>query len=298
MKTLAEDIENLIAQRDICRDTANQYRKAIACFSEFLKRPAKRRDLTEKNVNEWLACLLPKFSPETVRNRKGGITAVWNWLAANDQVSSYNPNKMRNIRVPEHVPSAWSLDQVRLLLSAAASVKGFLRCGLKASDMLRAWVLLAYETGLRTGDILRLTCDSIQGNQVFIVQHKTQRPHVARITDHTLEAIEPLLKLRRKHLFGFPRATARRWELHLFTQAEGLGFRRRYRQGLGTLRKTHGTEVCRISDLNAAAISLGHVSGSMIARRHYVQPDALGLPVSPPQLLGKDYDRARNQETG
>jgi integrase len=173
---------------------------------------------------------------------------------------------------------------VRILLKAASLVNGSLRCGLSARDMLTAWILVAYETGLRPGDIMMLKSTDIEGNVIRIVQRKTGNVHCCSITNSTSVALSRLCTPKRQYLFGLPKSTRRKWELLLFQIAENLGLTRKYRQGLGTLRKTHATEVCRISDANAAALSLGHVSGSEIARKHYIQPDAMGLPKSPPKI--------------
>jgi integrase len=280
---LISDVESLICERTIGKGTQDQYRRAIKCYSNFLTEPAKRTHLKELQVNRWLMSLDGQKAPETIRGRKAGITAVWNWLAETGQVKHYNPNRLRRIRVPEKIPIAWSVENVRALLAGAATVKGTLRCGVKASDMLTAWIWLGYEAGIRPGDILQLSADQI-GKRVHIVQHKTRKQHSFELSDHALAALRPLIALGRRSVFGLPRSTARRWELRLFQAAKEFGFQRRTGQGLGTLRKTHGTEVCRRSGIDAAALSLGHVSGTLVARRSYVQPDAIRTPPPPPSL--------------
>lgn len=62
---LTKDLETLISQRPIGKDTANQYRKAIDCFSNFLGRPAKRTDLREFLINRWLTSLPSTLAPDT-----------------------------------------------------------------------------------------------------------------------------------------------------------------------------------------------------------------------------------------
>lgn len=280
---LLNDVENLIAERPICKGTQDQYRRSVRCYSEFLCQPAKRGDLTEPPVNRWLLSLEGRKAPETIRGRKAGITAVWNWLAEIGSVPHYNPNRLRRIKTCTKPPTAWSVQNVRALLAGAADVQGQLRCGMKASELLKAWVWLGYESGIRPSDILRLSADQI-GATVTITQHKTGKPHSFQLSPDALAALQPLIGEERERVFGMPRSTARRWELALFKAAAAHGFLRRKGQALGTLRKTHGTEVCRASGLEAAASSLGHVSGTAIARRSYVQPDAIATPPQPPSL--------------
>jgi integrase len=280
---LTKDVEDLICERPICVGTQNQYRRSVKCYSTFLGEPAQRTHLVEQIVNRWLISLEGTKAPETIRGRKSGITALWNWLAELGQVSHYNPNRLRRIKLEEKPPVAWSIKNVQALLAGAAEVQGTLDCGLKASELLTAWVWIGYESGLRPGDILRIRVEQL-GDRVAIVQHKTRKPHCFKLSDQALAALQPLLQDGRDQAFGLPRSTARRWELKLFEAAEKFGFTRRRGQALGTLRKTHGTEVCRESGLTAAAQSLGHVSGTLIARRSYVQPDAIEDPPAPPSL--------------
>jgi integrase len=280
---LISDCEAMIASRTICVGTQNQYRRAIRCYSEYLHHAAQRVDLLETQVNQWLCSLVDRASPETIRGRKAGITAIWNWLAGQHLVPAYNPNLLRRIDLRWKPPRAWAVDDVRILIAAAAQVRGQLASGVPAADLLTAWIWLGYESGLRPSDIQRLQVNQL-GECVAICQHKTGQPHVFRLSPTAVAALSVVVQSGRDTVFGLPRSTMRRWELKLFAQAELMGFKRLPRQGLGTLRKTHGTEVCRHSGLSAASISLGHVSGTLVAKRSYVQPDALAPPPAPPRL--------------
>lgn len=290
---LTKDLETLISQRPIGKDTANQYRKAIDCFSNFLGRPAKRTDLREFLINRWLTSLPSTLAPDTVRSRKAGLLVLWNWLASLERVKPYNVRLLRTVKKPAILPTSWTIPQVRILLASAQQIPDRLQCGVTASELLTAWILVGYETGMRPGDIMLLKPANLDNGVIKIVQHKTGYLHCAKITHHTQEALEKLASYKRPYLFGLAKSTRRTWEKKLFDVAETLGFNRQYRQGLGTLRKTHATEVCRSSDASAAAFSLGHVGGSQIAIRHYISPDAIGLPKSPPNLGEVDDGKER-----
>jgi integrase len=290
---LKTDLEFLISQRPISKDTANQYRKAIDCFSDFLGRPAKRTDLSEPLINRWLTSLPSTLAPDTVRIRKAGVLVLWNWLASLERVKPYNVRLIRTVKKPTILPASWTIPQVRILLQAATRIPDRLQCGITARELLTAWILVGYETGMRPGDIMLLKPVNVDGNVIRIIQHKTGYVHCSRITNHTRAALETLAGYKRPYLFGLAKSTRRTWEKRLFDVAETLGFTRTYRQGLGTLRKTHATEICRTSDASAAAFSLGHVGGSQIAIRHYISPDAIGLPKSPPEIGGAQDGKKR-----
>lgn len=280
---LISDVEDLIAERPICLGTQNQYRRSVRCYSSFLEKPAERTDLIEPVVNRWLLSLEGTKEPETIKGRKAGITAIWNWLAKQGEVGHYNPLRLRKIKLPEKVPVAWSVENVRALLGGAGEVSGTLRSGLAASDFLTAWVWLAFESGIRPSDARLLRVDQI-GQVVTIIQHKTGKLHSFQLSSHAIAALQRCCLSGHDRLFGLPKSTARRWELLLFKAAEKHGFTRQPGQALGTLRKTHGTEVCRRFGLEAAARSLGHVSGVQVARRSYVDPTAYPAPLEPPSL--------------
>lgn len=281
---LIDDLNALTSERQLDHGTEANYRRAIRNYSTFLGHPALRADLTEAQVNAWLKHLETQYKPPTVIGHKRGITVLWNWLASRNEVPHYNQNRMRRIRVPRKPPVAWSIQNVIALLKAAQQMPGKLRCGIKLSDLMTAWVSVAYETGMRPKDMMLLTFSSIVQNRVFIVQHKTQQPHMCSLSKPTMDAIERLRREGTDAVFGIPKSTMRAHEVRLFELAKTFGFDRRKGQSVGTLSKTHGTEIAREHGLEAAAHSLGHISGTNIARDHYVQPDALAMPPAPPEI--------------
>lgn len=281
---LRTDVERYITTSGIGRLTALQYRKSVSCYSEYLTRPARRPDLVEDRVNSWLTFIADGLAPCTTRNRKRGITALWNWLATRGDVAFYNPRALRRIRVPKKPPAAWTIQQVRQLLAGADSVSGQLRCGIDARDLMRAWVLMAYETGLRPSDMFRLRWSELDGERLAICQHKTAVPHVAVLSKDTVAAVEKLRNSNSTTIFILRKGGMRRWELLLFAAAREFGFNRRIGQSSGTLRKTAATETARVAGVEAAARLLGHRSGTQVVIESYIQPDAIA-PNAPPQAL-------------
>lgn len=297
-KMLLDAVEAMIAERPVERDTGQNYRRSIRFFGTHLGRPATADDLKEQLVNDWLATVAKARSPATVRGHKASITSVWNWLAEQRLVEPYHPRRLRRIRVTTPAPMPWSMDQVRSLLKGADALKGRLLSGLAASDLMRAWVIVGYESALRPSDMRRLSPRSILGSRIVVVQHKTGQPHSCTLSPTALESLQPLIAIGGETLFPSSKDTIRRWELLLFESAKEYGFTRQRRQGIGTLRKTNATEVCRRDGIDAAAKSLGHISGTMIARRHYVAPDAIAETPSPPALIHALAKPKRNHRKG
>ena len=288
---LSEDVENYCAFASIERITHQQYCRSVSCYSQHLGRDATRDDLREPPVNRWLADVATRLSAFTVLGRKRGLTPVWNWLAGQGLVPWYNARALRRTKVVYPPVQAWSVSQVRALLDGAAEVPGKLTCGVSGSDLMRAWVLVAYETGLRPSDLYRVTWDQLHDNKLGLVQHKTHYGHAAQLSDAAMAALRPLRDADSSTIFVLGKNSMRRWELKLFAAAADHGFTRRKGQSSGTLRKTHGTEVCRVEGLPTAAQSLGHVDGIRVARQSYCEADAI-RPTKPPTALINALKRA------
>lgn len=281
---LINDVESMISERPVCQLTAKNYLRTIRYFGEFLGRIAKRQDLFEKQVNRFLAHVAANKSTSTTRGHRASLTTLWNWLAEQNLVRAYDPRRLRIVRLEVEPPCAFSLTQVRQLLAAAELVEHPCNHG-TASEMLRAWILLAYESGLRPSDLRRLKPVHFATETITIRQHKTGKPHSFTISESTRAALKPLIDAGNPTIFPDSKFAIDRWGKRLMAQAEAMGFTRRVRQGLGTIRKTHATEVCRQHGLESAAQSLGHVSGTMIVRRYYVEPSAISTAPPPPPLI-------------
>ena len=289
-KILKTDVENYIAFASVEHSTALQYNKSVTCFSEFLGRSAERGDLREATVNNWLNHVSTRLSPFTVLGRKRGITPVWNWLAKQGKVKGYDENLLRRTKVVYPEVTAWTTNQVRALVLAAADLKGRLECGVHASALMKAYVLVAYETGFRPSDMRILKWSQFRDGTFRIVQHKTRYAHSQMLSPLAASALDAIRNSGSEKVFILSKGGLRRWELLLFEKAKDYGFSRRKGQACGTLRKTHGTEVCRADGLPAAAESLGHVDGIRVARQSYCEADAI-RPAKPNQAL---IDALRN----
>jgi integrase len=281
---LLADCRDMNLERPVAPLTAANYERSVRYFGEFLGRPATRSDLVERVINQWLATIAAVKSSATVLGHKRGVTVLWNWLADQNLVGPYDSRRLRRCTVSIAPPRSWSVDQVRALLEGAATMGQ--PCGHgTAGEMLRAWVLLGFESGLRPGDMRRLTPADVARDVISITQHKTGRPHTFTITPATRAALEPLLAAGNATVFPASKRQIEKWEARLFLASKPFGFSKQYRQGLGTLRKSNATEICRRDGVTAAARSLGHVSGVGIALRHYIAPDAVADIPKPPALL-------------
>lgn len=270
---LATVLERVAMECDIQKITIDQYERAVSRYSEFLQRQAESTDLTVDNLNAFIKHLQGlSLSGTTARNYRVSLTRLWNYLT---ETENFAPYQVRRLRKPKQVAQpvyAWSLDDFSALLTAARTVPGRLKNGVLGSHFLTAWLWTGFDTALRPSDLRLLRWDAIDfsNKTIAISQHKTGNPHNAEIGPETIEALKRISNPQREVVFPLTKGGVRRWELALFREAESLGWSRRSGQGLGTLRKTHATEVYTIDGEAAAAESLGHVGGVRTVRKSYI----------------------------
>ena len=265
-------LEQILAERDLDKVTADQYRRAELRFSEWLGKAADSVDLTVANVNNWIMHLQQKVCGTTARNYRVALTVIWNHLAGQGQIPHYDSRRLRSPKQTPHPVRAWTLNQFAILLASVEKLPGTLRIGIPAKDLMRAWLWVGFDTAFRPSDLRRLEfCQvDLEAGLIIVTQHKTSQPHAARIGPESITALRLIASPDRNLVFPINKSGVRRWELALYRIAAELGFARFRGQGLGTLRKTHATEVFRDAGENAAAESLGHVGGVRTVRKSYI----------------------------
>ena len=248
--------------------TVGQYRKSIETFGEHLGRPPLVEDLTTANVNAWLAAMEPKYQPISLKNKKAGLTAMWNYAADLRLVEPYNSHRLRRIRVPREPVNVWEDAEIAALMKAADEMPGRLRCGIAVAPLLVAYVRVNFETGLRQNDMRALRRASIDDSGLIqIVQKKTKNPHVCRLSLDTLAIIDSTGASDREQIWPLTKWGWNVWTKKLL-RAAGLT------RGLSTLRKSHATAVYRERGKDAAAQSLGHaVVGTRVVLAHLQRAD-------------------------
>lgn len=278
----------LLQERELEKVTADQYRRSLRRFNEFLSRLATIEDLTPSNVNNFLIWLKStvELSQSSILCHKIGLCVIWNYAASLNMIAAYDPRRLRTPKREINPVEAWSTDSIAILVHSARKLCGVLRSGIPASDFMAAWILLAYDTGLRPGDIRRLRWSQVDFDKrrIVINQHKTGVPHSAPLSQQAIDALKRLREHQCEMVFPLGKYGVRRWEGKIYTLARCSGFMRRKRQGIGTLRKSHATEVYKSLGLAAAAESLGHVGGTRTVKRHYIDASQIHRGHLPPSI--------------
>ena len=189
---LSEASAQYALERALGPEYANNVRLTAAKLSRFAGWPLDLTDLCDDLLNRWLVSL-ERQSPRTVRNKRAIILTLWRW-GFDHGLTAVRPHRIRLVKVPEQIPQAFLLSDLRALLAAADGLKGnFFSNGLPKMLWSKSFLLAYWDTALRLGDLLSVERDWIwPGGYLSIVQHKTGRTHRAQLRPETLALIEEL----------------------------------------------------------------------------------------------------------
>ncbi len=274
---LATIVDRVATECDLEQSTIAQYRRAESRFSAWLGYSSTDADLTIENLNGFIAALQKRISGTTARNYRVSITRIWNYLTEHHNLPEYNVRRLRKPKIDKKPVFAWSPEQVTALLKGAQDMLGRLRCGIEESDFMTAWIWIGYDTGIRPIDLRLLKWSDLQVSHgtLAITQHKTRNPHSALMSEQAKHWLDRIVLPSRQLVFPLTKGGMRRLELKLYKESVRHGFTRIKGQGIGTLRKTHATEVYITDGECAAAESLGHVGGVRTVRASYIDHRAV-----------------------
>jgi integrase len=278
---LSDYVEAYLLQVQVGATYANQLRCTVRVFDRWLGRTVRVDEMSDDLVNRWILWLQGRgLSPATVRNQRGNLLALWR-SAFQDGMIENEPKRIRKVRVPDYIPVAFSEQDATNLLLAAAQMRGFdPGTGLLRSAWWRAFVLTAWDTALRLGDLLTLTTDEIRSDGLIVRRlAKTGRIHAAQLSVEAMNAIEALnspgpavfpLGVKRDTFYNHFRKLAGR--------AGVTGTSKFLRRGSAT--------ACEKIVPGSAMAHLGHKTPGL-AYKHYVDPRQLQFNrPTPPPLTG------------
>jgi len=247
-------------------DFAERYANRVAASPGYLEQllvftkrlPWHVEEVTSNQVDEYLTQALRDLAPQTVANHRRLLTTLMR-DAKRQGLNTCIADGFRRVKVPRPVPRALSKEEIRAAVEAARKTKGHFR-DLRKADFLVAWILTAYCTGLRAGDLLAARWDQVRGRRMYVRQSKTSTPHVVVFTDEALEACRALPK--RQRIFGDFAAlnTIQQWMQACMLSAGIAGSTKFLRRSAATYAKVQG---------KSPKAMLGHLTDGL-AERHYV----------------------------
>jgi len=216
-------------------------------------------DLTVPKIDAYLTTALQKLAPATVQNHRRMLGTLRKFAIREGLVVDQCTRPIRRVKTPCPNPIAWTQAEIAHLVAVAREMPGRTAyCAL--SEVLPAYVIVAYTTGLRAGDMLSIRHDQIRGDRLSLVIRKTNQPHVAVLTEQCLAAIRELPR-RGGRIFGdlIPERQLSRHFRRLVLRAGMAGSSKFLRRSSATFAELNGID---------ATGHLGHRTAQM--KRHYV----------------------------
>jgi integrase len=156
--------------------------------------PWQAADLTPDQIDTYLDNALCHLAPSTVANHRRMLRTLMRFAADEGYVDKSIVRNLRRVKCPPPCPTALRHSEIAQWVRAAKAMPGGTHTCAYAI-LLPAWVLTAYSTGLRTGDLLKIRWDQIRGHRLLLAQSKTAEPHVCWLDDHALQALHLLPRL-------------------------------------------------------------------------------------------------------
>ena len=242
----------------------NSYRSAVASFEAFLKRPAALADLNPATVNSWLAWLLERVSRETAHTHRRILLVLWRAAYEVEALAEY-PRRVRPIKRPQRIIEGYDTEQMAELLRAADTLTGTFR---QNSIERRLWwvafLLVAWSTGLRLGDLLRIERGWVKpgedgSGRLSLVMSKTGHVIHRLLPPNAMQALERLVLSGKPRKLCFPLWLDRREyfrEFKALAESAGLPGSSKW------IRRGSASEVEKLS-AGMARYHLGHRSAQM-----------------------------------
>jgi len=162
--TLLELLDDYyVPLKGISERTQTLYRMTIRSYGVSLGCEPTTEHLSEMPVARFLSQRLRTRSPATAKKDSCQLRALWEFAARRGIVTEFPA--MRPIKVPERIPTAWTIDEMDRLLEAARQHDGTV-AGVPAGLFFRTLILTCYETGERISAVMGLRWADVRGNLV------------------------------------------------------------------------------------------------------------------------------------
>lgn len=237
-------------------------------------------DFNRETVGAWLMAMVDarQLSRTTIKSYRRGLMILWRWGHEEGHLP-HAPFGVKPIKAPLPVPRGWNALEASRLLSQASLLGGSYRCGIPRAIYFAALIRVAWDTGLRVGDLMRLTTSDYDASgHGAIIQHKTGRVVFFRLRPETMSAIEAIRPHSRPAIFGGVVSRAKLFRaVRKLVKATGLT------GGLRQLRKGGASEIERLNPGKGHRY-LGHATPG-IAEKHYYDPRIIAREVILPPPL-------------
>ena len=236
-------------------------------------------ELSAKAINSYLRARQESVSPITVSNERRMLLTLWRWAWEEGHVDSA-PRGVMRVRAPLKPVEAWSVAQCSALVKGAEKFFGKrLRNGADLGVFLQAWVVLAYETGARYGDLFAWREENFRNGAVGWVTSKTGVVCTRVLSDKAMALVKQMLaKSPDGRVLGWVccRRQSFKFMRRLLSDCVPAGSGR-------WLRRSSATHLEAV-DPGKAQWFLAHKTAGLAARHYLDQSQLAGRSCRPPAI--------------
>ena len=288
--TLMQYLETeYVPYRELAVRTIEHYTASIAAFEKWRGQTVLLSDLSDDLLNRFLQSQQEKgLSSSTVSGRRTDILVMWRAAELDGEVDTM-PRRVRRIKIPRLKITSWTLEELGKLVRAAEGINSY--ATIEGNDgpltfhrgkLLKAYLLVGWDTGLRRGDMLRLKRSDIQDDgRIELVQGKTDSRHVCMVRPETIAAIDETFLHPRERIFQIKGAWLNQWFGVLVSRANVLEDRKKTHK----LRRSSGSHVEAIHP-GAGPKHLGHAPQGLFGRHYEDLSVSRAEPTLPPPIPG------------
>ena len=235
------------------------YREQLVVLTKRL--PWGVDDLTVSNIDAYLTQALGHLAASTVHNHRRMLSTLRRAALRDGLLVDDCTRPIRRVKHTLPMVRAWTHDEMRHLLAVASEMPGgTLYCPHRI--LLPAWILVGYSSGLRLGDLLAITYDSLRGDRLATVLQKTRQQHVVVLDGNALESIRSLPRRGPKIFGGLVGRSRIIVAMRSLVKRAGL-------TGSGKYLRRSSATYAQLAGMDATG-HLGHLTPGM--KRHYLDP--------------------------
>lgn len=252
--------------------SAEQLRIVARKFQEHAG-PVPIADVTDDQCTAFLRSMLAdgKHAATTINSRRRELVTILRF-AWKKRFRDEVPRDVPRVRELRKLPVAWTVDEISNLVGFSGRLSGSVGPCL-ACHFWPALELVAYWTGARIGDILRIGSADVdlERGEILVCASKTGKQKLYRIHHQAVEAVRAIYDPRRELLFDWPYSPG-----HLFVVfrsivvAAGIPYDGQARGLFHRLRRTN-LSYCWAADRRLAQDQADHGS-ERTTRAHYIDP--------------------------
>ena len=254
------------------------YERTFRFMREHFGRDLPLSELSDATTADFLGSLTKrKRNPTTVNHHRARVLAVWRTAFDLGKISALP--RIKKLKANWDEPDAWDENEAARIVEAAGNLDLMPICGIPANKWWRAFLLVAYWTGLRRGSLLKLRRTDVNLDSGWLHVRptgiKTRRGKRFRLGPDAIAALREIWLPEREHVFpwyGCPNST--RLYFRRILQSAGIQpSQRRSMNQTHKWRRTVATIAAQRGGLAAAVALMGH-SGEEMTRR-YIDPTKL-----------------------